>query len=94
MTGDDQVACVTSSRRPRTPTASGDTRAGSASPAVAPRARPAQGLRVPEAADLVARRHLPGDTAAGVLERPVGVLAAGSKSGAYSHFAGSPAFRL
>ena len=36
MTGDDQVACDTSSGRPRTPTASGDTRAGSERPGVAP----------------------------------------------------------
>ena len=35
---------------------------------------PAQGLRVPEDADLVARRQLPGDPGADVLERPVRVL--------------------
>src|SRR5262245_15180677 len=36
VTGDDHVACVTSIRRPSTPTASGETRAGSDRPAVAP----------------------------------------------------------
>ena len=36
MSGDDQVAWVTSSRRPSTPTASGDTRGGSDRPGVAP----------------------------------------------------------
>ena len=34
----------------------------------------ADSLRVPEAADLVARRHLPRDPTAGILEGPVGVL--------------------
>ena len=48
---------------------------GSESAGRGARARPAERLRVPEAADLVARRHLPRDPAARVLEGPVGILA-------------------
>ena len=73
MIGHDHAACDTSSRRPSTPTASGDTRAGFREAGRGARTRSAQGLRIPEAADPVARCHLPRDTAAGILEGPVGV---------------------
>ena len=90
--GEDHVAWVTSSRRPRTLTASGDTRAGSGWPAVAP-VGSTQGLRVPEATHLVARRRLPWRRTLAFLERSVGVSLR-LTSGAYSHRLGSPAFRL
>ena len=66
---------------------------GSERPGVAPRARPAQRLRVPEAADL-----LRGVTCQ--VTRPLAFSKVRSEysrrltSGAYSHCDGSPAFRL
>ena len=73
--GDDQVTCVHAHRHvwTRRRSASGDTRAGSVMPVRHPVALPADPLLVPERADLVARRRLPGDAPAHVLPGPVGV---------------------
>ena len=86
-------ACDTWSGRPRTPTASGDTRAAPASPGVAP-----VQVRHNACASQKPLILLRGVTCH--VTRPLAFSKVRSeysrrlKSGAYSHLAGSPAFRL
>src|SRR4026207_17027 len=67
--GADHVACAPRSGRPKTPTASGDTRGGSTPAGVAPVQVRQSACSSQKAAYLVGRGHLPCHTRTGVLER-------------------------
>ena len=94
MSGDDHVACDTCSGRPRTPTASGDTRAGSESPGVAPVQVRHSVCASQKPLTLLRGVDLPRDARRWHSRTSGRSTLAGSTSGAYSHCVGSPAFRL
>src|SRR5262245_14175289 len=91
--GEDHAACATWSGRPRTPTASGDTRAGSEFPGVAPvhtRHNDCSSQK-----PLILLRDVTCHVIRALAFSNVrSEYSRRAKSGAYSHFVASPAFRL
>src|SRR6187397_81337 len=90
--GADHVACATRSGRPKTPTASGDTRAGSMPAEVAP-VQVRQSVCSSQKPPILLRQicHV---TRALAFSNKRSVYSCLLASGAYNHFVGFPALRL
>src|SRR5688572_11791104 len=91
--GADHVACTTRAGRPKTPTASGDTRVGSTPAGVAP-VQVRQSACSSQKALTLWRLVICHVRRALAFSKRRSEYAIRLESGAYSHFAGSPALRL
>src|SRR6266850_5802919 len=91
--GADHVACATRNGRPKTPTASGETRGGSMPAAVAP-VQVRQSVCSSQKTPTLVRRVICHVTRALAFSNKRSEYARRLESGAYNHFAGSPALRL